>query len=64
MKLEEAKKIIDDKEINEWMAYGIIKWNDGYCIVDGSEMKRHPDFDLIYLKKGIKWKVEINKDIY
>jgi len=55
MTLEEAIEIIDSKGINPWMAWGVIKWNDGYCIVTSDHMKRHPDLEIVYIKKGNEW---------
>jgi hypothetical protein len=34
------------------MAYGILKWNDGYIIFYTQQIKRFPDLDYIYIRKG------------
>lgn len=52
MTLCEAYKFVNSKGITPWMAYGILKWNDGYCIFHTQEIKRFPDLDYVYIRKG------------
>lgn len=52
MNLEEAIKFMNSRPITAWMAYGIIKWNEGYVIITGEQMVRHPKMEILKLRKG------------
>ena len=52
MTREKAVSIIESKPSTAWMAFGIKRFNDGYRIVTGSEIKRHPHMDFEMIKKG------------
>ena len=52
MTLEEAIIIVNSKGINPWSAWGVYAMNDGYVMADTSFMKRFPDIDYVYTRKG------------
>jgi len=52
MTLCEAYNRVNSKGMTPWIAYGIIKWNDGYCILGSEYIKRFPDLKYLYIRKG------------
>lgn len=52
MTLCQAHKVIKDKGITPWMAWAILKGKDGYSICGTRQIKRFPDLDYIYIRKG------------
>jgi hypothetical protein len=52
MTLQEAQNILKNKNITPWMAWGIIKWNNEFAIVDTQFIKRFPNKDYTQIRKG------------
>ena len=52
MTLEEAITLVNSKGISPWTAWGVYAMNDGFVIADTSYMKRFPDVDYVYVRKG------------
>ena len=53
MTLEEAIAVVDSKGISPWTAWGVYAMcGQGYVIADTSYMRRWPDIDYVYVRKG------------
>ena len=52
MTLEEAIEIIGRRGLTPWMAWGVLKWNDGCIICATDYIRDNPDLDYLYIKKG------------
>lgn len=52
MTLCQAYNNINNRGITPWMAYAIIKWNAEFIIYNSDQLRRFPDLDYVYIRKG------------
>ena len=52
MNLCKAINVIKSRGLTPWMAYAIIKRNNDYIICDTAYIKRFPNLEYVYMKKG------------
>jgi hypothetical protein len=58
MTLEVAKKTIESRGITAWMAWGILRENNEFVIVPTSFIKKFPNKDYLYIRKGSEFPKE------
>lgn len=52
MTICQAYNLVHRKGITPWMAWGIMKWNNEYIIVETQFIKKHKDAELVLIRKG------------
>ena len=52
MNKQQAITTIKNKPISPWMAYAITPWNKGFIIADTAYIKRNPNTNYEFIRKG------------